>query len=149
MQIEEPVLGRDSTAFDFHSTLSGMLGTTLIRYQVVEVCEANKKHLLTASWMVKPLHREQFPLDGVMGLIQQSAGHRHLRVFEHHVPTSLLLLNPAPHARTIGRPSCGSDVIGKVAEPLPQGKHPQALALARPVQQRVENCVLSALQMGA
>jgi hypothetical protein len=31
-------------------------------------------------------------------------------------------------------------VIGKVAEPLPQCKYPQALALARPVPQRVELC---------
>jgi hypothetical protein len=30
------------------------------------------------------------------------------------------------------------DVIGKVPEPLPQGKHPQALALARPVPQGVK-----------
>ena len=29
-------------------------------------------------------------------------------------------------------------MIGNVAEPLPQCKHPQALALARPVPQRVE-----------
>jgi hypothetical protein len=31
-----------------------------------------------------------------------------------------------------------SHVVGTVAEPLPQGKHPQALALACPVQQGVE-----------
>jgi hypothetical protein len=31
-QIEEPVLRRDSTAFHFHPTLTGMLGTLLIRH---------------------------------------------------------------------------------------------------------------------
>jgi hypothetical protein len=38
--------------------------------------------------MVKPLHREQFPRDGVMGLMQPGARHRHLRVFEHRIPTT-------------------------------------------------------------
>ena len=88
--------------------------------------------------MMEPFHREQFPLDGVMGLIQQGAGHRHLRVFEHRIPARLLLLKPAPYALPIGHPCSVRHVVGKVAEPLTQRKHPQALALARPVQQGVE-----------
>ena len=54
--------------------------------------------------------------------------------------TAQLLLKPAPHPRAVGRPRRGGDVIGKVAEPLSQGKHPQGLALTRPVEQRVELC---------
>ena len=69
LQIEEPVACRDSPAFHFHATLAGMLGATLIGHQVVEVCQPREKRLLAATGMMKPFHREQFPLDGVMGLI--------------------------------------------------------------------------------
>jgi hypothetical protein len=60
---------RYSSAFHFHATLTGMLGPTLIGGQVVEVCQPREKRLLAATWMMEPLHREQFPLDGVMGLV--------------------------------------------------------------------------------
>ena len=73
-----------------------------------------------------------------MRLIEQSTGRGHLRVFEHPVPAGLLLLEPVSHVLAIGRSCRGGDVIGKVAEPLTQRKHPQTLALARPVQQRME-----------
>jgi hypothetical protein len=46
-----------------------MLGATLIRDEVVQVCEPGQKRLLAATWVMEPLHREQFPLDGVMRLI--------------------------------------------------------------------------------
>jgi hypothetical protein len=51
-----------------------MLGTVLIGYQVVQVRQARDKRLLAATWVVKPFHREQFPLDGVMGLIYRPSG---------------------------------------------------------------------------
>jgi hypothetical protein len=86
LDIEEPVRGGYSPAFYFHSALTGMLSPTLIGDEVVQVREPRQKRLLTATGMVKPFHREQFPLDGVMGLIEQGAGHRHLRVFEHGIP---------------------------------------------------------------
>jgi hypothetical protein len=70
--------------------------------------------------MMKALHREQFPLDGVMGLIQQGACGRHLRICEDHMPPRLLLLKPAPHPLAIGRPCRGGDVVSKVAQPLPR-----------------------------
>jgi len=115
-----------------------MPGPTLIRHQVIQVREPRQKRLLASTWMVKSLHREEFPLEGVVGLIQQSAGHRHLRVFQHRIPARLLVLEPASYALAVGHPCAVCHVIGKVAEPLTQGKHPQALALLRPVQQRVE-----------
>jgi hypothetical protein len=37
LQIEEPVCCGYSAAFNFHPTLAGMLGTSLIRHQVVQV----------------------------------------------------------------------------------------------------------------
>src|SRR6267142_4523600 len=88
--------------------------------------------------MVKAFHREQFPLDGIMSLIQQGAGCRHLRVFEHRIPTCFFLSNPAPDALAVRRSRRGGNVSDKAAEPLTQRKHPQALALARAVEQGVE-----------
>ena len=69
LEIEEPVSCWDCSSFHFHTTLTGMLGSTLIRDEIVQVCEPREKRLLAATGMVKPFHCEQFPLDGVMGLI--------------------------------------------------------------------------------
>ncbi len=77
--------------------------------------QPRQKRLLTASWMVKRFHHEQFPGDGMMGLIQQGAGDRHLRVFEDGLPTRFLLLTPLSHALAIGLPYGMGDVIGKAA----------------------------------
>jgi hypothetical protein len=88
--------------------------------------------------MVKCFHHEQFPVNGIMGLIEQGAGHRHLRIGEHRIPACFLGLEPAPYPRAI-RHSCAlCHVVSKVAEPLAQCKHPPALPLTRSVQQRVE-----------
>ena len=69
LQIEEPVWCGYSPAFHFHAALTGMLSPTLIGDQVVQVGEPRQKRLLTAAWMVKRFHHEQFPVDGIMGLI--------------------------------------------------------------------------------
>ena len=138
LQVEEPVACRDCASFDFRPTLASVLDPTLIGHQVIEVRQAREKHLLAPFGVMEAFHREQLPLDGVMGLIQQGAGDGHLRVGEHRIPPRLLLLHPAPHPRAIGWPSRGGDVVRKVAQALSQRKHPQALALARPVEQSVE-----------
>src|SRR5919109_4301843 len=86
LQIEEPVGCWYASAFHFHATLTRMLGATLIRDEVVQVGESREKRLLAATGMMEPLHREPLPLDGVMGLIEQRAGRRHLGVCEDHIP---------------------------------------------------------------
>ena len=102
-------------AFHFHPTLPRMLGSTLIRYQVVQVCQPRQKRLLAAAWMVKRFHHKQFPVHGIMRLIKQRAGDRHLRVFEDRIPPRFLGLKPLSHARTIDLPGGVGDVIGKPA----------------------------------
>jgi len=97
-----------------------------------------------ACWLpwriMKAFHDEQLPLDGVMSLIQQGAGHGHLRVCKHRIPPGFLGLQPVAHALTIGC-SCGvRHTVGNVTEPLSQRKYAQALALARSVPQGVELC---------
>jgi len=110
-----------------------MLGPTLIGDQVVEVCQPREKRLLAPFGMMEAFHREQLPLHGIMGLIQQGAGCWHLRVGKDRTPAGFLLLKPLAYACAVGRPSGVRDMVGKVAEPLPEGKHPQVLALACPV----------------
>jgi hypothetical protein len=46
-----------------------MLCPTLIGDQIIEVRQSCQKRLLAATRMMEPLHREQFPLDSVMGLV--------------------------------------------------------------------------------
>jgi hypothetical protein len=138
LQVEEPISGWDGSSFDFHPTLAGMLRPTLIRDWVVQACKPREKRLLASLGMMKALHCEQLPLDGIMRLIKQGAGHGHLRVCEHRVPACLLVLKPAPRPLAIGRPRRGGDVIGKVTQPLAERKHPQALALTRTVQEGME-----------
>ena len=90
LEIEEPVLCRDSASFDFHATLAGVLGPTLVGDEIVQVGEPDKKCLLTPMGMMERFHHKEFPVDGVMGLIEQGAGPRHLRVFEDGIPARFL-----------------------------------------------------------
>jgi hypothetical protein len=69
LQIEEPVCCGYSSALHFHTTLSRMLGPALIGDQIVEVCQPHEKRPLVATGMMEPFHREEFPLDGVVGLV--------------------------------------------------------------------------------
>src|SRR5262249_57662833 len=88
--------------------------------------------------MMDLLYGEQFSLDGIMRLIQERAGHRHPGAFKDGIPARLLLVEPAPDALAVGFPGALCHAVGKVAEPLPQRTHPQALARARPVGPGVE-----------
>jgi hypothetical protein len=115
-----------------------VLSSTLIWDQVLQVCEPRQKRLLASPRMMEPLYRKQFPLDGVMGLVSQRAGHRHPGVFKDDIPAGLLVSKPVPHPLAIGDPSRGGDVVDTIASPLAQRKHPQALPLARPVPQGVQ-----------
>ena len=89
LQVEHPIRCGYSPTFDFHPTLPRMHGSPLIRYQVVQVCQPRQKRLLAAAWMVKRFHHKQFAVNGIMRLIKQSAGDRHLRVFEDSIPPPL------------------------------------------------------------
>src|SRR5215813_6875574 len=80
LQVEKPVSCWDLASFHFHATLAGMLRPTLIRDEVVEVGEPGEKRLLASTRMMKGFHHEQLPVNGVMRLVQEGAGHRHLRV---------------------------------------------------------------------
>ncbi len=71
LEIEQPVSCWDCSSFDFHATLPGMYGPTLIRDKVIQVGQSRQKRLLASFGMMEALHHEQLPLDDVMGLIQQ------------------------------------------------------------------------------
>jgi hypothetical protein len=128
VQIEPPVACRDCSSFDFHRTRPPRLGATLRGHQLVERGPPRETRLRVSPGMRHPLHRDQRPLDGVVGLVSEGAGHRHLRGGEHRIPGRLLLLEPTPDAFPVGHSGAGRHV----AEPLTQRTPPHARALARP-----------------
>jgi hypothetical protein len=58
LEIQEPIPRRDFATFHFDPTLPGMLGTTLIRDEVVQVREPRQKGLLIAARMMEAFHHE-------------------------------------------------------------------------------------------
>jgi hypothetical protein len=58
LQIEAPVCGGDSSAFHFYATLPRMHGPTLIRDQVVQMCQPREERLLAPAGMMEAFHRE-------------------------------------------------------------------------------------------
>jgi hypothetical protein len=56
LDIEHPVLCRDSAAFHFHATLPRMLGPTLIRDEVVQVCQPREKRQIPPDFVVNLYH---------------------------------------------------------------------------------------------
>jgi hypothetical protein len=115
LEIEQPVSCWDCSSFDFHATLPGMYGPTLIRDKVIQVGQSRQKRLLAAFGMMEALHHEQLPLDDVMGLIQQCTGHGHLWVGEDRIPARLLFLEPASYPLPIGRSGLLRHMVGEVA----------------------------------
>jgi len=115
-----------------------MLGPTLVGDQIVQVGEPDKKRPLAAPGVMKAFHGEQFPLDGVVSLVQQGAHHRHLGIFKDRIPARFLLLKPLSYACAVGHPGCVRDVVREAPQPLAQCKDAQAFALACSVPQGVE-----------
>ena len=68
MDIEEPVACWDGASFHFHATLTRMLGSTLIRDEVVQVRQPRQKRRLAPLGMLAAFHREPLPLEGIMGV---------------------------------------------------------------------------------
>ena len=100
--------------------------------------EPSQKRLLAPVGMMEALHHEELPVNSVMGLIQQGAGHRHPGGFQHRIPAGFLLVKPAPHPLAIGCSGRSGDAIDKVAEPLTERNHAQTLPLSHPGEQGVE-----------
>ena len=137
LDIEEPVACRYASAH-FHTTLPSMLGSMLIRDEIIQMCEPREKRLLapclddgtpssritSARWRCGP--------DPAACWSRASAGRR-----GPHTSPPLCPGTSAGHA-PVGVPCAVRHVVNKVAEPLSQGKHAQAFALACSIQQGVE-----------
>jgi hypothetical protein len=88
--------------------------------------------------MMQPLHHKELAINCVVGLVEAHRRSRHFCVFEQRIPASFLVVEPLPHPGTMGGTRLGRDCVRKAAQLLPERKHPQALALATPEQQRGE-----------
>ena len=85
--------------------------------------QSRQKHLLAATGMMEAFPHAQFPLDGVVGLIEEGAGHRHLRIGKHRIPARLLVLKPLAHTVASGLLGGVCAVVRKAPQPLAQGNH--------------------------
>jgi hypothetical protein len=70
LEVEQPVLGWDCSSFDFHPTLTGVLGALLIGYQIIEMGQPTQEGLLAPVGMMKGFHHEQLAVQGVVRLIK-------------------------------------------------------------------------------
>src|SRR5437870_7891127 len=110
-----------------------MLGPTVLRSHGVEGCPSREQRLLAATWVMTPVHRDQLRVDGVVGVLEQGPGARHLGVCEHGRPARLVVLEPVSYALAMGRSSRGRHVIRNATPAETACTHPQALARSRPV----------------
>jgi len=113
LQVEHPVRCRDATALHFHPARARVQGPALVWDQVVQVRQAREKSRLTPARVMESLHREELAVHGIVGLVQNRAHRRHLGVFEHRIPPSLLLPEPVANALAMLSSHRGGDVIGK------------------------------------
>jgi hypothetical protein len=58
LEIQQPVACRDGTSFHFHPTVAGMLGTTLVGDQVVQMCQPSQKRSFTIEFLDRYKPRE-------------------------------------------------------------------------------------------
>jgi hypothetical protein len=58
LEIEQPVACWDFSSFDFHTTLPGMLGATLVGHQIVQMGQPTQKRLLAPFGVMEAFHRE-------------------------------------------------------------------------------------------
>ena len=58
LDIEEPVACWYASAFHFHTTLPGILGSMRIRDEIIQMREPCEKRLLASPWMMEAFHRE-------------------------------------------------------------------------------------------
>ena len=52
LEVEEPVSCWDFASFDFHPTLTGVLGASLVRHEVIEMCQPSQEGLLAPLGMI-------------------------------------------------------------------------------------------------
>jgi hypothetical protein len=133
--VEPPVACGDLSPVDFHAPWANVLGATLVGSQVIQ----QREPVQTVRWaplrMMEPVHHEQLPVDGMVGLSQPRAGHWPTGVVEDRLPVRLLGPDPVPYALAVDRPRRVHDVIRNVAQLLAEHHHACAVARASPVQE--------------
>ena len=106
-----------------------MESATLKWYQIVQVSQPHEKSPLTPTGVMETFHHKQFPIEGIVGLVQYCAHRRHLRVGKHRIPARFLGLKPVAHALTVLFAHCRGEVLGETAEALAERHHAEACTL--------------------
>src|SRR4029434_3240768 len=58
LEVEEPVSCWDFSSFDFHPTLTSVLGASLVRHEVIEMGQPSQKGLWAPLGVMKAFHHE-------------------------------------------------------------------------------------------
>src|SRR5215510_4447815 len=115
-----------------------MESATLIRHQIVQVSQAHEKSLLPPIRVMETFHHKQFPIESIVGLVQDRAHRWHLRIGKHRIPARFLGLKPMAHARTVLFTHRRGEVLGEMAEALAERHHAEACTLPTPVEHAVQ-----------
>jgi hypothetical protein len=71
--------------------------------------------------MMEAFHHKEFPIHGIVRLIQKRGGGRHLTIPKQRIPTSFLLANPGAYSFSIGNISCLGDFLAETSQFLAKG----------------------------
>ena len=77
--------------------------------------QPREKRCLAPTGVMKAVHGEELPIDGMVRLIQHRTHRRHLGVFAYRIPARFLLCKPMPYALTMVLANCGGGMVGTVA----------------------------------
>jgi hypothetical protein len=95
--------------------------------------QAGEKRRLASIRVMESLHGEQFAVHGIVRLIQHRTHRWHLGVFEYRIPTCFFGLELVANTLTVRFAHLRIDAMGKVAQTLSQGYHPQTFMLSTAV----------------
>ena len=101
LEIEKPIACRHLPTLDFHSTFAAVNRPPLIRNQVRQNRKTIEENSLATGFVMKALHHEQFPVDGIMKLIDLSRGFGNVAIRKQNMPPRLFPLYPFPHPLSI------------------------------------------------
>ena len=121
LQVAEPIICGQLATLNFNTTFPSILGTPLVRYQVIQYCQTVEEHILASFFMMEAFHHEELPVHGIVCLIQKRRGGRHLTIPKQRIPTSFLLANPGAYGLSIDNASCLGDFFAETSQFLAKG----------------------------
>ena len=119
-KVSKPILRRNLPTLHFNGTLPAIYCPPLVGNQVHQDCQAVEEEKLTPILMMKPLHHEQFPVDGIVNLIHLSRRFGNVGVVKQDVPARLLPFYPSAYSTAIVFARETFNLLTEPSQPLPR-----------------------------